>query len=140
MSKGCTIGLIILAVLVVIIIIGIIILWANKEKIINASIDYIVTTAETQIIQNMPDGYTEDQVHQIMGDLKAAIKDGRTKPQDVQMLAHEFQTDMDDKVISKEEGAKLLAMIKAMVYGTGAPEDTLPEMPSDSMQLAPDSI
>jgi hypothetical protein len=140
MSKGCTITLIVLAVIVVIIIVGLVILWMNKDKLLEAGISYMTEAAETEIVKNLPDGYTPESVHDIMEELKAGIKDGRIEGLKAQELANTFQAAMADKEIDKEEGANLLGVIQDAlgmqpVETEEMPVDSLP----DSLQAIPDS-
>jgi len=139
-SKGCTIALIILVVLIVIILIGIVILWLNKDKIIEAGINYMTETVETEIIANLPEGYTEAEVHEIMGDLKTAIANDEISGPELQELVNISQAALADKTIDKDEARNLLQKIQLALGQTPPevqemPEDSLP----DSMQVVPDS-
>ena len=63
MSKGCTIGLIIGLVVLAIIIIGVILLFVFGDKLANWGINKMVGVTETEIIKNLPEGYTPEMVH-----------------------------------------------------------------------------
>ena len=140
LSKGCTIGLIVVGVIIVLMIIGAIFLWIYKDKIMEAGIDYLIDNTETQIVADLPDGYTEDSVHQIMLDLKAAIKNGEIDGADIQKLGQIFQTAMADKTIDQEEGAEILKTIqKALGQEPPEWEEDYEEIP-DSLQAFPDSV
>lgn len=140
LSKGCTIGLIVVGVIIVLMIIGAIFLWIYKDKIMEAGIDYLIDNTETQIVADLPDGYTEDSVHQIMLDLKAAIKNGEIDGADIQKLGQIFQTAMADKTIDQEEGAEILKTIqKALGQEPPEWEEDYEEIP-DSLQAVPDSV
>ncbi len=134
MSKGCTITLIVLAVIVVIIIVGMVILWMNRAKLMEAGISAMTDAAETEIVKNIPDGYTPESVHDIMEELKAGIKDGRIEGLKAQELANLFQVAMADKEIDNEEGSNLLGIIQDAL---GMPPMEFEEMPEDSL---PDSL
>lgn len=140
MSRGCTVALIIVAAILLLIIVGIIIVWVNRDNIKNYAVDKLVTMAETEIVADLPDGYTEAQVHDLMSQLKTAIKNGEIGANDMQQLANAFQAAVDDKQISKEEGAHLLMLIENAL-GTEptmpeeAPADSLP----DTLQAVPDT-
>lgn len=140
MSRGCTVALIIVAAIVLLIIVGLFILWLNRDNIKNYAVDKIVTMAETQIVANLPDGYTEAQVHDLMAEFKTAMKNGDISAPEIQELAQSFQTAMSDKEISKEEGAQLLMLIEKALgkeppIPEEAPADTLP----DTTMAVPDS-
>ncbi len=137
LSKGCTIGLIIVGVIVLLLIIGGIFLWIYKDKILEAGIDYLIDNTETEIVTNLPEGYTEADVNRIMGDLKAAIKNKEVGSEDIQALAQTFQVAMADKTIDQEEGAEILTLIQeALGQDAIIPE----EIPDDSLEVVPDSI
>ncbi len=139
MSKGCTIALVIVGILFLLIIIGIVIVWMNKDKIVEASLDYMIATTEKEINADLPPGYTPESVHDILAALKSGIKSHDIDSREIQILAREFQDDMQDKKINQEEGARLLEMIvKALPPGT-VPTDSLPEAPTDSLGDRPDS-
>ena len=105
-----------------------------------AGIDYLIDNTETQIVADLPDGYTEDSVHQIMLDLKAAIKNGEIDGADIQKLGQIFQTAMADKTIDQEEGAEILKTIqKALGQEPPEWEEDYEEIP-DSLQAVPDSV
>lgn len=141
MSKGCIIGLIILAAIVLLILVGIIVIWMNKDKIVG----YVFEVAEKEIVANLPDGYTPEMVHQLIVDLQAGIKSGQVSDTQVQELAGAFQTALNnDKKIDKDEGKRLLNMIEQALGRQPAPieeapPDTVP-VPDTMMQVAPDSV
>lgn len=142
MSKGCTIGLIILAVIVVIIIVGIILIWANRDKIMEAGLNYIVDTTEQEIVANIPEGYTPEMVHQIMDDFKAAVRNKEVDAAQIQELANTFRAAMDDKEIDKVEGRELLEMIQEALgqEPPPAPEEMPGEEGVDTLEAVPDTI
>ena len=143
MSKGCTIALIVLAALVLLILVVVIIVWINKDKIIEAGINQIVQTVETELVTNLPEGYTPDSVHQIMEELKAGIRSGKISSPAIQEMAVAFQTAIDnDKKIDKDEGLRLLKLIEDVLKRESAvpgetPADSLPDT---TLQVVPDSV
>lgn len=139
-SKGCTIALIVLAALLLIIIIGVVIVWINKDNILEVGINYMTEAVEKEIVRNLPDGYTPEKVSQIIADLKAGIKSDEIASQDIQGLANTFQVAMSDKEIDKDEGRHLLEMMQEAL-GQDPPEmmDSPEEVLPDSMQAVPDS-
>ncbi len=140
MSRGCTVALIIVAAILLLIIVGIFIVWLNRDSIKNYAVDKLVTMAEMQIVANLPDGYTEAQVHDLMSQLKTAIQNGEVGAAEMQQLADAFKAAVEDKQISKEEGAHLLMLIQKALgkepqMPEEAPTDTLP----DTLQAVPDT-
>jgi len=143
MSKGCTIALIISAALVLLILVVVIIVWINKDKIIEAGLNQIVQTVETEIVTNLPDGYTPESVHQIMEELKAGIKSGKISSPAIQELAVAFKAAMDnDKKIDKDEGLRLLKLIEGVLGRESAVPNEAPSdsIPDTTLQAAPDSV
>jgi cell division protein FtsX len=140
MSRGCTVALIIVAAILLLIIIGIFIVWLNREKVGNYLLDQAISTAETKIDANLPEGYTEAQVHDVMMELKTAIKNGDISGPQIQELAGAFQAAISDNEISKEEGAHLLTLIQhTLGKEPQAPEETPTDSLPDTLQAAPDS-
>lgn len=141
MSKGCTVALIILAAILLLIIIGIIIVYINKDKILEAGVDYMIANAEEKIVANLPDGYTPEMVHDVMQELKAAIGNGEIPGPQLQAMVKTYQDVMSDNEITEDEGARLLGMIEDALGRESptiepVPADSLP----DSLQAAPDSV
>lgn len=137
MSKGCTITLIIVGIVAVLIAIGGWLAWSNKDKIVEAGINKVLDTTATEIKKNMPDGFDESSVDQVIADFKAAVKAKTVSVDAIQPLAQYFQVAMADETLDKEEGAKLLTMMQEAMGQTPAePYD----MPIDSTAMAvPDS-
>lgn len=140
MSKGCTVALIVIAAILLLIIIGIIVVYVNRDKIMEAGVDYMIENTEERIVANLPEGYTPEMVHELMADLKAAIKNDEIPGSQLQMMMESYGDIMDDNEISKDEGAHLLGMIEDAL-GRESPMESMPSdsMP-DSLQVAPDSI
>jgi hypothetical protein len=141
LSKGCTIGLIVLAVVVFIVILAVILVWVYKDKIVEAGIDYMIDTAEKEIVKDLPEGYTAEMVHQIMVDLKAGIKSGEIDDNEKKELAFAFQPAMADKKIDREEGENLLIIIqRALGREPVVPEEMPDEAMPDTLESVPDTM
>ena len=139
-SKGCTIAIIALAVILLVIIVGLVLLWMNKDKLVDAAIGYVIETTEKEIVNNLPDGYTPEMVSQIMADLKTGLQNKTVSDAAIQELAGTFQAAMADKKIDKEEGRHLLEMIqKALGREPMVPESVPPEQLPDSTAAVPDT-
>ena len=106
MSKGCTIALIIVAVIVVLIIIGGIVVWLNKDKIIEAGVDLLIGQVETEIVSNLPPGYTEESVHQIMQEFKKVALAGELDESLMRELPVSFTGEFMKKEIKKSKAGE----------------------------------
>jgi hypothetical protein len=138
LSKGCTIAIIVVAALIVILILGLIFV---GPKLVQKGVEVLINKAETEIVANIPEEYTPNMVHEIMSDLKVAIKDGQLKPEEIQNLATTFQTAMADNKLDVDESRQLLHTIQTALGQTPPPMEESPgeEMP-DSMEAVPDSV
>jgi len=137
LPKGCTIALIIAGIIAVLIVVLIIIVIANRDKLVDFSMNMLTSMLETEIVKNMPDGYTPESVYQILDDFKAAVKNGQVKPEQLQVITSIIQTILADKTVTKEEGALILGKLKEAIY-------TEPSVSPDSLpgveQAVPDSV
>jgi len=141
LSKGCTIGLIVLAVVVFIVILAVILIWVNKDKIVEAGIDYMVDMAEKEIVNDLPEGYTAEMVHQIMVDLKAGIKSGEIDKAKTQKLAVALQDAVAGEKTDKEKSENLLIMIqRALGREPIVPEEMPDEAMPDTLEFVPDTM
>lgn len=138
MSKGCTITLIIVGVVVVVIAGLLWYGWSNREAIVGSLVNKGLDEAATEIKKDVPDGYDEASVDKVFADFKAAITAKTVSLEIAQPMAQYFQNAMSDDVFDKEEGAKFLGM---MLEAMGqAPEELPEEAPSDStIMVMPDS-
>ncbi len=141
MSRGWTIGLIILAIVVFVVIVGVILVWVYKDKIIEAGTEYMVDMTEKEIVNDLPEGYTAEMVHRIMVDLKTGIKSGEIDDTEKQKLARAFQTAMADKKIDREEGESVLIIIqRALGREPIVPEEMPGEAMPDTLEPVPDTM
>lgn len=142
MSKGCTIALVVFAIFILLIIILGIVLWMNKDKLVDVWLDTTINMVEKEITANIPPGYTPESIHQIFSAFKAGVKNKEIDAQEGQRLAKTFQDAMQDKKIDADEGTRLLQMIiEALPPGTIPADTTAPvEPPVDSLQVVPDSV
>lgn len=141
MSKGCTIGLIILGIIVLLILIALIVVWINKDKIVEAGINYMSDAFVQEISKDLPPGYTREAVQQVVTDFQAGIKTRKVGPEAVQAVAMAFQTAMSDKIIDTAEGRRLLEMMQnAVKQEPAALDDSTTAITGDSTRLAPDSL
>ncbi len=134
MSKGCTIALIIVGIIVVIGIIGIAIIWMNADKIKNAGIDYMVDGAAEQIKLNLPEGYTEEYVDELLAELKLKLKNSEIEPEAIQKLTNTYQATMADEILDVEEATDFLQDIQEAL---GKESPVLEEEVIDSLTAEP---
>jgi hypothetical protein len=141
MSKGCTIALVVFAVFILLLIIGAVVVWINKDKIAEASLDYIVKAAEREITTDIPPGYTAESVHRIMTAFKEGIRNKEINAEETKRIADAFQAAITDKKIDQTEGAHILQLIVETLPPGAIPVDSIPgQIPVDSLQAVPDSI
>ncbi|MEZ5358980.1 MAG: hypothetical protein R3F48_09130 [Candidatus Zixiibacteriota bacterium] len=112
MSKGCTIALIIVGAILILLVIGIGLLWMNKDKIVEAGIDFMVDNVGTEIKANLPEGYTVEYVDELLTEFKTKLKDGSMTPDEIQRMGETLKTAMDDEKLDSEEAKKLLLLIE----------------------------
>ncbi|MFH1701358.1 MAG: hypothetical protein ABIE07_12315 [Candidatus Zixiibacteriota bacterium] len=141
MSKGCTIALIVVAVLAAIIIIGGVLVWLNKDKIMQAGIDQMVGMAEVEIKASLPEGYSEESVTELMGELKAALNENKIAADKIQGLAANLREAMADKHFDVEESKDMLNLIEDALGKEPSVMNDMgeEEMPGDSLAV-PDSL
>lgn len=136
LSKGCTIVLIIVAVIAVILIAAVIYVVANKEKIAESLLEKGLSYIEKEMVANLPPGYTEDSVHQILQEFKVAVKEGRIDQEELQELQGYFQVAMADQKLDEEETAQILGLLQGAM---GKETEELEDLP-DSLEIVPDSL
>lgn len=138
LSKGCTIALVVVLVIIVLLVIGLIFL---GPKLLEKGVEVLIDNTETEIVANIPDEYTPEMVHQIMSDLKAAVKNDELSGPQIQELVSTLQAAMADKEMDKDEARQLLVKIQEAL-GQEPPE--YQEMPDEevpeSIEAAPDSV
>jgi len=139
LSRGCTIGLIIVAILVVIVIIIGALIYANWDSIKGKFIGTMINMAQEEVLKDIPDGYSESDVKRIFTDLKNGLEDETIDSEDIKELANSFQTALEDKTIDADEGRKLLELIQDALGQTPpmieeAPFDTI----MDSLEIVPE--
>jgi hypothetical protein len=112
MSKGCMIALIIVAILVVIVIVGGILIYMYRGEIAEFGLGTLAETIATEIKNNLPEGYTAEDVDRIVADFKQAIKDKKIDQGEIQSIGNLFQEVFEDKQIDQEEAKEILETIE----------------------------
>ena len=139
LSRGCTIALIIVAILVVIVIAIGIIIYANWDSIKDKFIGTITKATQEEILKDVPEGYSENDVKRIFADLKVAIENGTIDQAEMQELINYYQTAMADRTIDREEGRTLLGIIqKAMDQVPPTIEEEPFDTIMDSLEVVPE--
>lgn len=136
MSKGCTIGLIVMAVIVVIIIVGAVLVYMNRDKIFEAGISYLVDAVETELASEPPEGYTAESIHELLAEFKIKIKNQELDPATTQKLAGGFREALADEEFDQEEKLQMLHLIEEAVGRS--PAEMEEEFP-DTLEIVPDS-
>ncbi|MBN2227913.1 MAG: hypothetical protein JW763_11205 [candidate division Zixibacteria bacterium] len=91
MSKGCLISLIVVGIIGVVIIALGIVCYVYKDEIIAAGLSKMTEGLGNAIIENLPEGVTEDEVRTLMDDFTAAFKEGKINETEMQELSQRFQ-------------------------------------------------
>jgi hypothetical protein len=136
MSKGCTIALIAAGIVVALVIIGGVYICSNPDKLIGVVLDSL----EKEMAADIPEGYTAESIHQIMTDFRAAFKEGKITPTQMQSLSASFQSSFADKKLTPEEGRLILDEIQIAMGQTPAAGGAVEPVPSDTLAPAMDSI
>ena len=135
LSKGCSITLIVVAIILVILIAAVIYIYINKDKIAESLLDKGLSYIEEEMVANLPDGYTEESVHQVLQDFKVAVREGRVDKQKIQELQGYFQMAMADQKLDAEESGKIL---RSLQEAMGIEIEEMEQLP-DSLQAVPDT-
>ncbi len=138
MSKGCTISLIVVLAVIIIIVLGVFLFW---DKIKQAGVDTMITLAETEIKANLPEGYSEESVTELMSEFRTAFSEDKIAPDKVQGLVTNLQAAMGDEHFDVEESKLMLNLIEDALGKEPPAEEEMSEdeMPDDSLAV-PDSL
>ena len=115
MSKGCLIALIVCAIIAVIIIAMAVVCYVYKDEIIEAGLSQMTDTLAAEIIKDLPEGISEQNVTNLMDEFKQAIKEQKIDQVEMEQLGVTFQTIMGDEVITKDEGKEILNQIREAI-------------------------
>ena len=133
LSKGCTIAIIVVLAVLLLLVIGLIFL---GPKLLEKGVEVLIDNTETEILANLPEEYTPEMVRQIMGDLKAAIRNDELSGPQIQELAGTLQAAMADRELDKDEARQLLVKIQQALgqeppeYEEMPDEDTIETLPA----------
>lgn len=129
MSKGCMIALIVVGIIVLIVIAASVVCYVKRDEIAQAVMDKSQQWVTAQIKENIPEGYTEAQVDETIGNFFGAVKNGAISEAQLKKITGEFQTMASDKKIDSEEAGKLLEEMKKML--SEIPPPTPPDMQTE---------
>jgi hypothetical protein len=102
-------------VLVVVIVGGGIYIYFNRENLANMAIEQALNGVEQVTTQNLPSGYTADDVKQLIADAKVKIQEKGFNSPELQQLMTSFQQVYEDQVVDTTEAKMLLEDLKEIV-------------------------
>jgi hypothetical protein len=126
MSKGCLITLIVASIILVLVVAMSVVCYVKRDTLLEWSISKMIDSARMDILNDLPEGYTAEDVNKICDDFKTALKDKRVHADEVRNIATMFQEILKDKKIDKEEAKTFLEELKR---ASGTPE-TVPAAPT----------
>ena len=103
--KGC---LATLGVTFLILIIGGILVYINRDKIISKGTKYI----EIGIMNQLPEGVDKKEVKEIFAKAREAIKSGRVDNDKLKLAAKEYKEAIKDKELSEKEVERIIKYLK----------------------------
>ncbi|UCD17762.1 MAG: hypothetical protein JSV44_02335 [Candidatus Zixiibacteriota bacterium] len=115
MSKGCLIGLIVVGVIAVVVIAMAIVCYVYKDELIDAGLTKMTDALAESIIENLPEGVSEDDVRTLMTEFKQAFKEGKISQEEIQEISGRFQKIAKQEEISQEESREIMEMIRRAI-------------------------
>ncbi len=118
MGKGCKIVMIVGIILLAILVGGLVLSYFYCSEIMTSLIKKSVDSLETEVLNNLPEGFTVDDVKARFAEFKDVVlkqtQAGKITPE-VQAWAQDVQKALADKKISKEELEQLFDQMKKIV-------------------------
>ncbi len=105
----------ILGVFVVLIIVGVVWIYMNKEKITNFAVEKGFTAMESAVLQNSPSNISEDEVKKVFEETVAKIKSGDFDKEKMKTIATTFQTSFQDQKLDSTEVVLIIKELKDFV-------------------------
>ncbi len=112
MSKGCLITLIVASVILVLVVAMSVVCYVKRDTILEWSISKMIDTARMDILNDLPEGYTADDVNKICDNFKTALAEKKVDANEVRNIATMFQEILKDKKIDKDEAKTFLEELK----------------------------
>jgi len=108
MKKGC----IVLIIIAVVILIGLGLLWINKDKIIKFAVKKGVEVMEDAVVSNLPVSVPEDSVRVLFQKAMDKIKTSEISADELRKILTTFQSGMQDKNLDSLEVTNILKDLK----------------------------
>jgi len=119
MSSGCRVASIIGIIIGALIIVGIVLSYVFCGQIQEALVSKTINTLEQKVLADLPGDYKAEDIKEQFSKFKTAVlkqmKEKTLNSEEVQRMATQLQTAMQDDKIDKEELDKLLKMMKDIV-------------------------
>jgi hypothetical protein len=105
----------VLGVFIVLIIVGVVWIYMNKEKLTNMAVEKGFSAMETAVLQNSPSDIPADEVKKIFEETVAKIKSGEFDKEKMQAIATTFQTSFNDQKLDSAEVVLIIKELKDFV-------------------------
>lgn len=115
MSRGCLIALIIVGIIAVIVVAVGIVCYIYQDQIVEIGLNKLSETVASQIKENLPEGYTAEDVDKVIEDFKQAYKDKKIDQEEIQRISAMFQNMLEDKKIDQDEAEEFLEELKKVI-------------------------
>ncbi|MFH1893345.1 MAG: hypothetical protein ABIK83_11780 [Candidatus Zixiibacteriota bacterium] len=116
-KRGCRTALIVVGIVFVVLIIG---GYFACPHIAKMAIDKSISALETKVIEQLPDGYNEDEVHAIFDQVRTAFKEGKIKGEtaglSIKNASEIIQEALADGQLTPEETDKILETMKELAH------------------------
>ncbi len=101
-------------VVAVIIVVGAVLIYANRGKITNFVFQKTFETMESAVMKDLPASVPQDSVHTLFSNVRSKIKTGEVDKQKFQRLIFTFQNDLKDKKLDSLEVVGIIDSLKRM--------------------------
>lgn len=102
-------------IILAVVIVGAVLIYSNKDKLVNFAIEKGFGAAETAILENLPQSVSEDEVKSLFNKSVEKIKSGNFDKQKMQGIVLYFQDAFQDKKLEQSEVDHLLDELKQFV-------------------------
>lgn len=105
----------VLGVFVVLIIVGVVWIYMNKEKLTNFAVEKGFSAMETAVLDNSPSDIPADEVKKVFEETVAKIKSGDFDKDKMKEIATTFQTSFQDQKLDSAEVVLIMKELKDFV-------------------------
>jgi hypothetical protein len=98
-----------------IVLVGAILLYFNRDKIASYAMDRALNKVEGQVLQNLPDHKAADTVKSDFAALHERLQSGTMKAEDIKELAAMFYNSYQDEKLDSIEVHQLVAQVHTLV-------------------------